>query len=126
MNYNMKTRIIRSFVCIFFQLFITLAFSQTTPKLISWYYRDNQFPFGIEHLSLSSDGIFFFTISSESGQCLLAKGNWRKKRNTLILHSWDSTLAYPKPKIDLINESGKDTIIITAVDYFNMPFDGLT
>jgi hypothetical protein len=99
--------------------------AQDFPKLYKWYYRDNGFPFGIEHLTLSSDGIFFYTVSSESGKCFLAKGTWKQKGNKLYLIGFDSTLAYPKPKVEFVK--GSDSLlVITALDYFNKPFDGLT
>ena len=106
-------------------IFLSLNTFAQKPKLLKWYINDQGFPFGYDHLTLSSDSIFFYTASTENG-CYLAKGNWKIKKNKLYLNSWDSIRAYPKLHIDFIKGSDTNNVIIKSFDYFGDPITGLS
>lgn len=99
------------------------AHCQNTPKKVEWYYNDHGFPFGIDHLILSNDGMFFFTASTENG-CILSKGNWVKRGNRLSLMGMDSVLAYPILKMSIKRDRPSDTLQLRVTDYFNESFEG--
>jgi hypothetical protein len=101
------------------------SIGQTRPQLIKWYYWDRGFTLGIEHLTLSSDSIFFFSISAESG-AYISKGTYKIKRNKLYLNSFDSTRTYPNFKMEFIKGDSANDVTIFAKDYFNNPFEGLS
>jgi len=111
-------------ILLFLTTSFTISFGQTPPQLVKWYYWDYGFPFGIKHLTLSSDSIFFFAISSENG-LLVSKGTWMTKYNKLYLNSFGLKSAYPNLKIEFIEGEGSKTVTISSFDYFGKPFEGL-
>lgn len=101
-----------------------MTHAQKPPQLKKWFWRDNGF-YSIDHLTLSSDSIFFYSSYCECGRVFVSKGTWKIKGNSLYLNGWDSTKAYPKPKLEFIKgESEYVTIIVK--DYFQKPFDGIS
>jgi hypothetical protein len=111
-------------------LFFILLFpaglnGQPLPKRVKYYQVDHGFPFGYDHLSLSSDHYYFFTASTESG-CVLAKGQWEIRGDKLYMKGIDSSTVNLQARVELVKGDTTEWVTIKAYDYFGKPFRGLT
>lgn len=105
-------------------LILVLAFcgnlgllAQSKPRIVRQF--SNQMHFSGELLTLSSDSVFFYTMSCECNEIEYAKGKWEYKNGFMILRGFSNKESFPKSTITETRESSpQDSVWITATDYF--------
>ncbi|MCH5719823.1 hypothetical protein [Niabella hibiscisoli] len=123
---NRKSVALKGAVVFLAMLFLSfVSGAQPVPKRVKYYQVDHGFPFGYDHLSLSSDHYYFFTASTESG-CVMAKGTWTIKGDQLYMKGIDSSTVNLQPRVELIKGDTTEWVTIKAYDYFGKPFRALT
>ncbi|MGZ3853209.1 MAG: hypothetical protein ACXVBX_10500, partial [Flavisolibacter sp.] len=111
-----------------FFLLLTIFFfckgSSQTPTVYKRYTLPGKFPSGVQTLTLSSDGIFYYSVSVES-RAFVAKGNWKIKGDRMFLTTWSRQNSYPRLKIDFVKQSDTGKVLLSAKDAFQQPFRNL-
>lgn len=101
------------------------AYAQKQPQVYKSYWN-NENKFIINHLVLSTDSTFFDFSSCECGEAYYGRGTWRIKGKMLYLKGWDSTRAFPRSQITLLEGEANDSVTIAAYDYFSRPIKYLS
>jgi len=108
-----------------FFLVLTIFFyykgGSQTHTVYKRYTLPGKFPSGEQRLTLSSNGIFYYSVSVES-RAVVAKGNWKIKGDKLHLTTWGRQKSYPKLKIDFVNQTDSGKALLSAKDVFQRPF----
>ena len=116
MNIIIRSKILWSIVCV---LAIKTAYAQKYPKEYMSFidHRDRWF---INNIILSDDSVFFYLGCGENNT-YLSKGKWTIKEGKLILNGFDSSIIFPKAKMEFSAYKSKDSVHILVLDYFDNP-----
>ena len=109
---------------ILFLASLTYVYGQSTPKVYRTYTARDDFFIG-EHLTLGTDGIFFYSLSCECGNERYAKGTWKIIGDKLYLNGFDSALAFPQSKVEIIEGKKGEQVIISATNHYGLPISSL-